>query len=403
MYLETALDTDFVNRYKRNAKTMTTKTAKVFDGSKWMSQMPVCVNCKQVETIESQLKLCSRCKLVYYCCKECQVSHFENHKVQCKEIKRAKDCVEFEEKPLQYPNNLFETASGEFYYHFGSDYILARHDLVKKIHEMAQQMESKYLWDIDLHHHSEMMRLCASDNAGSRFNIPFILLHLDRDDMAYGFCRFWLTFIPQGDLHKRDEIHHKSSAGDWLFPSEEGCRYDDIMVFIGNEANQECICTRLLVALCLIKMRLISVHIERKKAAEIDNHTYPGNKAILVEEEMKVIREQGRILSKLMECIHKRNPSMLPALINPAPLMKQKEPDGYSIGSAAEAYLVAKNALRLIERIPGGLETLQHQFGLSPIYTHTIGPEYYGNYGIHNCLEFYDSTSTPTSTDESFE
>jgi hypothetical protein len=387
MYLETDLDAEFAKNYKRK-ETPAPVTANVFDGSKWIARIPTCVNCKQVEENESHLKLCSRCKLVYYCCKECQVSHFEQHKVQCKAIKRATDSVDYEEKSLKHPIDLFETATGEFYYHFGVQYILARHDLLKKIHEMAQQMESRYLWEINLHHHSEMMRLCTSDNAGTRFNIPYILLHLDKDDMAYGFCRFWLTMIQRSELDRRDELHRRSSRGDWLFPYEEYCRYDDIMLCVNDEANKECICIRLLVAMCLIKMRLISVHINRKKAAEIGKHTYPGNNTINIEQEEQVIKEQGIILSRLMERIHKENPSMLPALINPGPLMKQKDPDGYSRGSTAEAYLVARNALRLIERIPGALETLQHQFGSSPVYPHTIDTEYYGTYGIHNCLEF---------------
>jgi len=384
MYLETDLGAEVTKSYKRK---VTPVTAMVFDGSKWMTRTPSCVNCKKDETIENQLKLCSRCKLVYYCCKECQVSHFEHHKNQCKAIKRATDCVAYEDNLLRHPIDRFETAAGEFYYNYGVEYVLARHDLLKKIHEMAQQMESKYLWEINFHHHSEMMRLCTSDNPGTRFNIPYILLHLDKDDMAYGFCRFWLTMMERSELERRDQLHRRSSRGDWLFPNEENCRYDDIMLCINDGANKECICLRLLVALCLIKMRLISVHMTRRKSAEIDKHTYPGNNTINIEQEDHVIKDQGIILSQLMECIHGLNSSMLPALVNPAPLMKQKEPDGYSRGSTAEAYLVAKNALRLIERIPGALETLQHQFGSSPVYPHTIGSEYYGAYGIHNCLE----------------
>lgn len=46
-----------------------------------------CATCHVVETKEIRFKSCSRCKTVKYCSKECQTSHWREHKGECK--KRA--------------------------------------------------------------------------------------------------------------------------------------------------------------------------------------------------------------------------------------------------------------------------------------------------------------------------
>ena len=70
--------------------------------------MPVCVNCgiysweqakipSQVgpfytkETSKEPLKRCAKCKVVYYCDKDCQMEHWEKvHKDRCKYLRREK-------------------------------------------------------------------------------------------------------------------------------------------------------------------------------------------------------------------------------------------------------------------------------------------------------------------------
>mmetsp|Transcript_6498 Transcript_6498/g.11288 ORF Transcript_6498/g.11288 Transcript_6498/m.11288 type:complete len:99 (-) Transcript_6498:332-628(-) len=40
-----------------------------------------------------KLSTCSRCKSVMYCCRECQMQHFEDHKLVCKRIAAKKNLV----------------------------------------------------------------------------------------------------------------------------------------------------------------------------------------------------------------------------------------------------------------------------------------------------------------------
>ena len=66
-----------------------------------------CANCNKAEADDCKLKRCTACKLVKYCCRDCQVAHRPKHKKACK--KRAaelfdeelfKDHPESEECPI---------------------------------------------------------------------------------------------------------------------------------------------------------------------------------------------------------------------------------------------------------------------------------------------------------------
>lgn len=51
----------------------------------------LCANCKEHKP-NKQIRECSRCKLAFYCSRECQLALYPEHKVICKEIqKRLKD------------------------------------------------------------------------------------------------------------------------------------------------------------------------------------------------------------------------------------------------------------------------------------------------------------------------
>ena len=58
---------------------------------------------------------------------------------------------------------------------------------------------------------------------------------------------FWLAIMARSEFERSKQLRRRSSRGDWLFPYEEDCRYDDIMLCINDGANKECICLRLLV------------------------------------------------------------------------------------------------------------------------------------------------------------
>jgi hypothetical protein len=114
----------------------------------------------------------------------------------------------------------------------------ARVDLAELIHSIAYWEETIECWEKVLLHYSQMLHLCSSDNLGLRFRVPFILIYLNRDDDAYAFCQNWENDVYAFRLHWENletedynqwqQHHENSKEGGWVFPREDGCRYNDL-------------------------------------------------------------------------------------------------------------------------------------------------------------------------------
>mmetsp|Transcript_30835 Transcript_30835/g.74554 ORF Transcript_30835/g.74554 Transcript_30835/m.74554 type:complete len:430 (-) Transcript_30835:211-1500(-) len=61
-----------------------------------------CMYCKVVETDGAKHMQCSRCKVTFYCSKECQTSDWKRHKKECKALKLNKEVFEVANAPLPY-------------------------------------------------------------------------------------------------------------------------------------------------------------------------------------------------------------------------------------------------------------------------------------------------------------
>eukprot|EP01032_Pedospumella_encystans_P011173 gene11173-13011_t len=48
-----------------------------------------CLNCKKPEPKEVKFKACGKCNEVVYCCRECQVAHWKEHKKECGKVEYA--------------------------------------------------------------------------------------------------------------------------------------------------------------------------------------------------------------------------------------------------------------------------------------------------------------------------
>ena len=59
----------------------------------------MCANCGKGEECSGDLKSCAACKLVKYCCRDCQIAHRPQHKKECK--KRAAEL--YDEKLFEQP------------------------------------------------------------------------------------------------------------------------------------------------------------------------------------------------------------------------------------------------------------------------------------------------------------
>lgn len=77
----------------------------------------------------------------------------------------------------------------------------------------------------------------------------------------------------------------------------------------------------------------------------------------------KVLREQNQQVSKLMRRIHSQNPIILPALINPKPLLSQNIPVDIVIGTSSQALEILVYTWKYFEILPGARKVLTEFLG----------------------------------------
>ena len=271
-----------------------------------------------------------------------------DHKRVQKKIKVLQTEMEAEAAPLRQtdehifgpnvqPENLFETHVGDFWGMFQTrGYMRARLALADYIHdEIAVKYNVSSAWEVVIWHYQELLRLSSSDNLGIRYRFPFLLLRLDRRESdAFQFIRYWIQLDESG---KREKQHKDSNEGEWLYgrkkaPREVAEKFQDIFKAC-PKANFQFVCLPLLVALACIKTTCIT--------------------NVFDSEDQKVQ------LNKLLKLIHQRNPTVLPAIINPAPLLSREEPTYMSRGTPEEAYGIVKDANPILSKTEGALEYLQ--------------------------------------------
>lgn len=319
-----------------------------------------------------QLKLCSRCRCVYFCSVKCQEAAWKtSHKTSCNAIRKAETKMEREASKLRSctdygfscdnpPTNLFETETGNFWGIFETrDYMRARLKVADLIYdEFAYEQETVELWEKVLMHYQEMLRLCSRDNMGLRYRFPFILLYLNRDDDAYAFCRYWLN-----EDDDQGRTHEDSREGEWIYPREVGCRYNDFFAECPS-ADEKYACLPMLVAVSIVKLRLVAAFDEQKKRGVTLDESF---------EHIQTIESNRRQIQAVMDRIHANNPAMLPSILNPMPLKSQGLPSFHSPGHPSEAAFVLNDCNRVFARVPGAEELLRARFGPSPTYNSNMG------------------------------
>ena len=319
-----------------------------------------------------QLKVCSRCRCAYFCSVKCQEAAWKSgHKTACNAIKKAETKLEREASKLRScteygfsfgnpPTNLFETDKGRFWGILETrDYMRARIKVANLIYEeFAYELETVELWEKVLMHYQEMLRLCSSDNMGLRYRFPFLLLYLNRDDDAYAFCRYWTNSDEDGSYEARERIHKNSKEGEWIYPREEGCRYNDFFAECPS-ADNEYASLPMLVAVCIVKLRLVAAFDEKKKRRVTQDES---------PEHVQTIESNRRQIHALMNRIHANNPTMLPSILNPMPLKSQGLSPYQSPGHPSEAASVLNDCNRAFVRVPGAADILLARFGPNPTY-----------------------------------
>ncbi|KAI0418928.1 hypothetical protein F5X98DRAFT_96240 [Xylaria grammica] len=302
-----------------------------------VSGCPVCYPNLRPQT---QLLLCSGCKVVHYCGANHQKKHRPRHKAACTSIIASQAKLEKEEATLRArPGNIFENGVGKFWglvetrgymrARFAAADALLRIDTIKAAEK-------------GLAHFQHMLRLCRSDNQGIRDTVPGLLLRLGREQECYDFLKWWAVI---------DDEHH---FNDVSLPYLDICGAD---VFEAVDAFASHLSLSQLVILALLKLRLyLDVESYDPKYMNIFSPwpSWPppptefrrpiGESAqkkvrtITVSDVPDISESLKDQYQALFRMVHKKNPHFWEALVD-APEGTPSLPSEYSRGSVEEAIL----------------------------------------------------------------
>jgi hypothetical protein len=250
-------------------------------------------------------------------------------------------------------------------------YLTVRKDLMKVYMGAAFEPQSKVLYEKALYHALEIQRLDSHKSSEVRYMTPFMLVNLHRDDDAFDFIRCWLNT----DLSRQlDRVavamrHFASKEGDWIYPREKNCRFLDIFDECPDVDNRDAPLS-FLMALLIIKLRIVATYDATHRSIALAFDTTGGERIQevqesvqewLVDERLVNIDRQRQQVERLLDVIHRNNPLMLPAFLNPIPYL---EPDSKSLqGHSAEVSKSLIYCLRTFLRVPGVEAMLKQRFG----------------------------------------
>jgi hypothetical protein len=258
------------------------------------------------------------------------------------------------------------------------EYMTARWGLMETYWEAACQAETKAVWEKVLYHSLALLRLEMFDVMEMRYITPFILLDLQRDDDAFAFVRYFISLDYLGDAATDDlqRRYIQCQEGNWVYPREENCRFLDIFQEC-SRMREDVMPTAFLVAVLVIKLRLVAAYDATRRSIDIASETTGGQriqqvqdvvKDMLIDDKLVNIESQRQQIERLINVIHRINPSMLPAILNPHPLIRQRRPPLSTPGEPCEALHILLFCMRPQIRVPGAREKLEQRFGKMPSY-----------------------------------
>ena len=219
----------------------------------------------------------------------------------------------------------------------------------------------------------ELLRYNLRDDQGNRFELPSVLLYLNRDDDCFKFIKWWALRLEERyvrkDYNRPNDANKLWQKGEFVYNEVEGNRYDDVYpMFDDNgeqilELDQE-IRVELsgVLALVVIKMR-ICAHLECSMFSLKED---PAADTTVLRTRHAT---QMKLLDKYLKMTHKMNKYILHIFASDenVTFMRAQGPPHYSTkNSPEEAFRHMDLYIRHIARIPCGLvycETFLEKIG----------------------------------------
>jgi hypothetical protein len=319
--------------------------------------------------------------MVRYCSDACELEDVEKHRGICEKIRSLAKSADAAKNSFNSSRvDLLPTDEGvlQIYRFHMRHYMRARLELANRMYTMAHSVDSVEAWEIVEDNFQEALRLPSSWHLPTvvSYHFPYVLLTQNRDDDAYAYCSFWL----KTDEKRRAELAaltSDSSEGEYIYTGRDGCRHLDIFEEC-PDLNSEEDCVTLLVAVAVIKMRLVAFYESYKRSMSLLRGNHEARNRMLAPvasliSEMLVgcdentfaanMESQRGQLDRLLDHIEKRNADVIKTLLNPLSYISQARlnPWAYTLHASPEDHQspLLYHGGQLWGRIPGAMLLLE--------------------------------------------
>lgn len=311
--------------------------------------------------------------MIYYCCRDHQVSDRESHKEGCKAIKKARVNLEREEEAVRkiddpwVGSNLFETQAGHFWgIHETRPYMRARFGLVDALLNHFDIVGARVdTVQTCLDHLKDMLRLCRGDNMGLRDIVPALLIRLGKDQEAYDFMKWYATTGQQSNYDWGDtDLPFLDVVNADVFESPEGM-WTRKFLNVGHALSVTLVKVRVLIDLRAIQNAnkglggVIPQEIIDLIRGHLSGNVIATRRDIIVgtaEETARLIETIEGQIRTLYAAIDSNNKYVWRALFNAPATDLTDRPSTYSMGSEEEATLAICQNYYAWAETPGAVD-----------------------------------------------
>lgn len=325
----------------------------------------ICKICAKAPSPQgSHLFPCSACSLVYYCSPQCQQKD-QDHREYCSQLCNINDFHDLTQDWREESRPLIMAVYGH-----------AHSQLIRKLLHLAFAYNVYPLYAKALSAWFDVFCYSPRNRYVALGAVISLMLCMNQDDECFAF----ITNYARMQERPVTRVIRKQSCIKWLSDRFEK-KLDDPLAL--PSVDEHTFDPLLLTALCIIKLRIIAAHEARVHTllvfADTDRGKMLGDCLAHVREwylgddgVADIVAEQHQHVERYLHLIHTQNATVLPALLNPTPLLAQSEPDDVFSGAPSEAWYTISNLQNLFARIPGALRQVHEIVGTVIAYNTSV-------------------------------
>ncbi|KAI0559961.1 hypothetical protein FGB62_130g013 [Gracilaria domingensis] len=264
--------------------------------------------------------------------------------------------------------NLYEEEVGWFWEFSSSRYycqMRAQH--AQNLETLSGNYQVAPLLEMAVSHYLHVLHVDIPDHLELSVQLPFTLLKLNQDERCAAFITHCMRRRKHEICEHMESLHANSAVGDWIYGTTD-C-YADIFDALGVE-NLEAVLAPYLVALCIVKLRIIARHKEQCQQVESFRATscaqQLGDNVMHIERFVEGdtahkarICEQEQQVDRYLDLASVVDPPLLSQILNPDVIERKDVFHGFVMGFDMHSWLVSCKSL--FEGVAGGLELLQRR------------------------------------------